>query len=145
MRLHSSVIKEIAQHLDSGSTCYINRNTGEIKVIENAKEVRAEGDEEAIALRKAEVAELEAKSERFLKMEPMPSNYYLQVMRDFIEELREPDVMKQLSNALNRKKPMRNFTQVVSSDEILGQHWFNFKSEEYQRYVSNFIIDAYNY
>ena len=66
-------------------------------------------------------------------------------MKEFLDEPMSKSVNKQLANALNRKKPVRNFNQAVNSDIELRQQWRNFNFEEAQRWVSNFIVDAYHY
>jgi Uncharacterised protein family (UPF0158) len=142
--LRPNVIKEIAQHLDGGATCYVHKGTHEVTTISGTKEQEVE-DPEAAELLQETIEYMEAKSELYLKIEQIPSKDQIQMMRDFIEEIPEPELSRELTNALNRKNPIRNFTQVINSNEGLGQHWHNFKMEEYQRWVSNFIIDAYNY
>jgi Uncharacterised protein family (UPF0158) len=142
--LRPNIIKEIAYSLNVGSTCYVHKGTHEVTTINSAVAREAEEQEAADSLQET-IEHMEAKTDLYLKIEQMPSQTQIQMMRDFIEEIPEPELGRELTNALNRKNPIRNFTQVINSNEGLGQHWHNFKMEEYQRWVSNFIIDAYNY
>ncbi|MFK7809858.1 MAG: UPF0158 family protein [Saprospiraceae bacterium] len=134
------VIKEIARAIAIGNTCYLQRFSGKVTTIDNSLE-----DAEAIATQEATQAEIERKIENYVKIESLSTQDQLVIMRDFLEEIPDKSVRKQLSNALNRKNPIRNFNQAIENDMGLNQHWRNFNFEEYQRWVSNLIIDAYNY
>ena len=138
--LNPSAIKQMARAIADGHTCYIHRYSKKITTIDHTLE-----DPEQIAAQKKEQAELERKIENYVKLEKLNSEEQLVMRKDFLEDLPDRSVRKQLSNALNRKNPIRNFNQAVESDMELKQHWRNFRMEEYQRWVSNFLIDAYNY
>ena len=133
-----ATIKEIAREIARGNTCYINRKSVEITTIDHSIE-----DPEKLAAQEQKVAELERKIEKYLKIEKLSAENEMMIMKDFPEELPDRSVRKQLTNALNRKNPVRNFMQVVESDIALNQHWKNFQVEEYQRWVSNILIEAY--
>ena len=139
-KLQQSAIKEIARAIALGNTCYIHRYTAKITIIDHSIE-----DTEMIAAQELIQLELEQKIESHLKIEKLSTEDQLVIMRDFLVELSDRSVRKQLSNALNRKNPVRNFNQTVESDIGLHQHWKKFNFDEYQQWVSNFIIDAYNY
>ena len=102
-------------------------------------------DAEKLAVQEQTIAEIERKIEKYLKIGKLSAESELRIMKDFPDELPDKSIRKQLSNALNRKNPVRNFMQVIESDMELNQHWRNFKVEEYQRWVSNMMIEAYIY
>ena len=133
-----ATIKEIAREIARGNTCYINRKSVGITTIDHSIE-----NPEQLAAQEQTVAELERKIEKYLKIEKLSAENEMRIMKDFPEELPDRSVRKQLTNALNRKNPVRNFMQVVESDMALNQHWKNFQVEEYQRWVSNILIEAY--
>jgi hypothetical protein len=135
-----STIKEIAKEIAIGNTCYIQMTTKKVTTIDYSIE-----DTKLIAAQEEIQAELEQKVENYIKIEKLSAEDKRVIMEYFLEELPDRSVRKELSNALNRKNPTRNFNKVVESDIDLNQHWRNFKSEEYQRWVSNFIADAYLY
>jgi len=134
------VIEEIAKEIALGKICYIHRYTTEITKIDKSIE-----DAEQIMAQEQTQAELERKIESYVKVEKPSTKDQLVMMKDFLDELTDKSIRKQLSNALNRKKPVRNFTQAVESDIGLHIHWGNFKVRAYQEWVSQVIIDAYNY
>ena len=135
-----ATIKEVAKEITIGNTCYVNRKSTKIITIDHSIE-----DPEQLAAQEQAVAELERKIENYIKIEKLSTQDKRVIMEYFLEELPDRSVRKELSNALNRKNPVRNFNKAVESDIDLNQHWRNFKAEEYQRWVSNFIADAYLY
>ena len=139
-RIQQSDIKEIAREIAIGNTCYIHRYSAKVTTIDHSIE-----DAILLAAQEKAQAELEGAIESYVKIEKLSREEQMVMMKDFVEELSDKSLRKQLSNALNRNNPVRNFKQVVESDMELNQHWKSFSFEEYQRLVSNFIIDAYNY
>ncbi len=139
-RLQQEAIKEIAREIANGNTCYIDKYSKKITTIDTSTE-----DVKLIADQEEAIVEIEKKIENHLKIEKLSTEDQLVIMEYFLEETADKSVRKELSNALKRKNPIRNFIQVIDSDIELVQQWRIFKFEEYQRWVSNFIIDAYNY
>ncbi|MCP4439345.1 MAG: hypothetical protein GY810_10435 [Aureispira sp.] len=138
--IKKSVIKEIGKQIAIGNTCYLQRYTGKVTIIDNSTE-----DIKLIAAQEQTLLELERKMENYVKIEKPSIENRLAIMKDFLDELPDKSVRKQLSNALKRNNPVRNFKKTIESDIELTQHWSNFKVKEYQQWVSNCIIDAYNY
>ena len=133
-----NTIKEIAKEIAIGNTCYIERRSVKVTTIDHSIK-----DPELLAVQEITLAELEGKIEKYLKIEKLSVKNDRMIMKDFAEELLDKSVRKELLNALNRKNPVRNFMQAVESDIGLNQHWINFKVEEYQRRVSNMLVEAY--
>lgn len=137
-RIEQSAIKEIAREIALGNTCYINKRSRRITTIDHSME-----DAALIAAQEQAQAELEQKISKYIKIENLSMENQLRIMEDFSEELSDKSVCKELSNALKRSNPVRNFHQIIDSDMELKQHWRNFNFSEYQRWVSNLIIEAY--
>ena len=75
----------------------------------------------------------------------MPKQTLGFVMKDFLLEVTDSSVKKELTNALRRKNPQRNFMQVIESRIDIGQHWRRFKSQQCEEYVRQVFIDEYNH
>ncbi len=138
--IKKATIKEIARDIAHGKIYYINKRNAKITIIDPTIE-----DPKKIAVQEQSIAELENKIDNYLKIENLSADDQLEIMRNFIKELSDKSDRKQLSDALKRKNPARNFSQTVESDIELQQHWRNFNQSEYRRWVSDFIIAAYNY
>ncbi len=138
--IKKETVKRITRDITNGKVCYINKRNAKITVIDPSIE-----DSKEIGAQEKIVAELEHNIEKYLKIENLSADDQLEIMRNFLKELPDKSVRKQLSNALKRKNPARNFSQSVESDIELHQHWRNFNFAECQRWVSDYIIAAYNY
>jgi DNA-directed RNA polymerase beta' subunit len=139
-RLHQAAIKELAKAIANGNTCYIHHTSRKITTIDNEIE-----DKKIIAEQAKAIAAIESKIDNHFKIEPQSTGDQIEIMKYFIDEVSDKSVRKEITNALKRKNPIRNFMQVIESDMELRQRWRIFKFEEDQRWVSNFLIDAYNY
>ncbi len=137
--LHPSVIKQIAKEVDLGNTCYIHRFTRKLTTIDQTADDKSSYAQQTLQ------QQLELKIEQYVKVEKPSDDDQLEIMEYFLEEIPDKSIRKQLSNAIKRQNPIRNFNQAIDSNIELTVHWANFKREEYQRWVSNVIIDAYNY
>ena len=100
---------------------------------------------EEIAAQKQTEIEIEKKIEKYVKLNKLSEKIQLMIMKDFLDEIVDKSVRKELSNSLKRKSPIRNFTREIESNMGLNQHWENYNAKESERWVTNILIDAYNY
>jgi len=143
MRVKTATIKEIARHIEAGKICFIHRKKGSVKAIE----VLTEGDAATEESQK-ELTALEENTKQYMKIPRLSDLDEINAMKDFLEEEDisiSKAIKKELTNALKRKQPMRNFLQVVNSGEELQQYWLNFKSKWTRVWVADYFIAAYNY
>ena len=75
----------------------------------------------------------------------MPTQVLQFAMEEFLGEVTDAEVEKELGKALQRKNPTRNFLQVVNSRFDIKQHWRNFKREKNIEFVGKQFIKDYNY
>lgn len=135
-----SVIKGIVREIAMGNTCYMDRYTAKVTTIDNSIE-----DVELKEAQEKTKAEIEQKIEKYVKIEKLTEHNQLVIMRDFLEVVTDKSVRRELTNALKRKNPVRNFLSEVESDMGMNQHWSNFNATESQRWVTNYLVDEYNY
>ena len=138
--VQQSAIREIVKEIAKGNTCYMDRYTSKITTIDNSIE-----DVEEIAAQKQTKIEIEKKIEKYVKLNKLSEKIQLMIMKDFLDEIVDKSVRKELSNSLKRKSPIRNFTREIESNMGLNQHWENYNGKESERWVTNILIDAYNY
>ncbi len=59
-------------------------------------------------------------------------------MADFAEQLDDSNKLKtKLINALNKRKPFREFKFVIDNSGEYRQKWFDFKNEQLQQWVKD--------
>ncbi len=135
--LKSEQIKEIAIHVAEGIIVFVHKKTGQIRPMPEPEEEKDNWKETC--------DQLTADEKQWLKIIKVPFDDELHLRKGFIDDATDNHVKRQLTNALKRNNPMRNFQQVVEGDEILNIHWRNYRKSAYEYWVSNYIIDRYNY
>ena len=123
-------IKEIAEQLDCGNKCYINKETGETKSTPNFDDGYA--DE---GLWTADLNELEEDWDKYVEIEIMESHDSFDLMADFADSVDSKELQDNLTNALNKKHPFRNFKWVVDNSGLYRQKWFDYKNERLIEWV----------
>ncbi len=124
------IVKKVAKLVNQGNTCYIHRKNRKIITVD------PESDNQVPD---------EMKPDDFIIVPPMPRQALTFAMKDFISEVTDRSVEKELINALQRKKPQRNFMQVIDSRVDIGQHWRRYRAEQCEKYVRQLFIDEYNH
>jgi len=137
---HKSLTKAIARELELGNTCYVNRQSRKITTI-----VDLEAGMDSPEERDAQLEKLEANIKKYYKVPRMSADEEIHVMKDFAEEDINTSIRKELTNALKRKSPIRNFMQIIENQEDLYQYWLIFKAKWYQEWVRGYLLDVYRY
>jgi hypothetical protein len=132
VRLTKDQIKEIAEQLDCGNKCYINKETGEIKITPDFDDGYA--DEELWA---DVLEELEENWDKYIQIEKMESHESFDLMADFAESVDSKELRDSITNALNKKHPFRNFKWVVDNSGPYRQRWFDFKNQRIIEWVKD--------
>ena len=133
MKLTDQQIKEIAENLDAGMKCFLNKRTGEIKTILNFDSWIG-ADEESWA---EEINEIEENWSDYFEFENMSSNDSFKLMADFAESIDNPKLQNSLVNALNRSKPFSNFKWQIDNSGEYRQQWFDYKNKRYTEWVKD--------
>lgn len=128
------IINEIAQELDCGNDCYFNPKTKEIIAIPNYSIISDEElFEEVFGPDVEKVNEQEAD---FIKLEVLQSFESFKIMERFVEQIDDQLFKAKLENALQRRKPFRNFKYLIDNSDF-RQDWFDFKQNELEKRVEN--------
>ncbi len=130
-------IAEIAEQLDCGMQCFLNKKTGEIKTLPDFDRWIGDGEE----LMQREIQEIENEKQNLYAIEPPETHKDFEIMEDFADSVEDIDLRKKLNNALYRSKPFAHFKNILSNAEDYRQKWFDFKSARYIEHVK-FMIEA---
>lgn len=131
MKLDNKQINEIAQSLDVGMTCYVNKKTAAIKELPSQEMM----DYDDIGSWEEDIQEVEQNLDNYIKIEKPSSREGFQFMERFVEKIPDVRIQNKLIEALNKSRPFRNFKNVVDYYEPIRQAWFKHKNEEYEAYV----------
>jgi outer membrane cobalamin receptor len=134
VKITKDQIKEIAEQLDCGNRCFINKDTGDIKTTPDFDNGYA--DEELWA---DVLEELEENWDKYIQIEKMESHESFDLMTDFADSVDSRELRDSLINALNKKHPFRNFKWVVDNSGPYRQKWFDFKNQRLIEWVKDQI------
>src|SRR5690625_352482 len=129
----SKIINEIAQDIHMGYDCYYNHLTDEIISIPDLDQAM---DEEVIYEAFGEqIKEVTDNSDKYIKFKPLWSRDSFKIMERFADQMEDQEFQAKLYNALNRRKPFRNFKNIVDSSDY-RQTWFDFKIKALEEFVA---------
>ncbi len=135
MKIPKETIKEIAENLDCGLKCYLNKKNGTIITLIDKLNPMVYGEEEFDS---EELEELEENRSDYLKIDKMDSNSSYDVMWDFTKQISDARFTTKLKRILNGKKPFRNFLWELENSNC-RKDWFTYKQNRYNDYVKKII------
>ncbi|HEX2970035.1 MAG TPA: UPF0158 family protein [Bacteroidales bacterium] len=133
IRLTENQIKEIADNLDTGMNCYINKITGEIVTVLDFDSWPG-GDTE---LWEDVLTELQENWDKYVQIERMESRESFEIMEDFTGTVDDKDLQNRLITALNKRHPFQNFKWQIDNSGPYRQKWFDFKEQRLIDWVKN--------
>ena len=130
---YQKLVKEVADLVDAGLVCFINLDTLAYEYL--PKEMfYGEFDDGEDTLQEI-LDRIETEWEHTVQIDPPESNIGYNIMADFTaRKVKDKSLKLQLENALNKRKPFRNFKDIVESS-ALREEWFDFKQKEMEKYV----------
>ncbi len=130
-----ALVKEVAESIDAGFVCYINKQTREIYTLpKNLNDELFEEDEEF-----EELMGTVNSWESVEVVEPLPSHESFEIMDAFAEYVPDTNFSIQLKDVLRRKKPFRGFKDMVD-DSPMRDTWFHFKEKYLEKYVYELLL-----
>lgn len=135
---YRKLVHDVAESIDCGMICFINPETLEMEDI--PKTLLDEGfifDEEEDDEEDDEGNMMSIKHhqwENCITVEPPESSESFRIMEDFVSEIDDKKLQKQLINALSHRRPFANFKHMVEGSQS-REEWFAFKRHKLEEYV----------
>lgn len=120
-------VKEISEQLDCGFQAFYHKQMGSLIFVPDTNR-HLDMDTSAWS---DELAQLRKYFRDYQEIYPMDTSDSFKVMTDFINQLADPILKSRLAEAVNRKKPFREFKFVIDNSGVNRQHWFDFKNKRY--------------
>ena len=139
MNYSDKTIKEIADLIDCGHLCFLNKKNENIEY--HPKEIDLFFDEENPW--QDVIDKIENNKNEYIRIEQMDSNQSFRVMEYFIEKIESEQLRKKLVIALNRPKPFRNFKYLIDNSDY-RQNWFDYKFDQNILWVKEQISEEEN-
>lgn len=136
---YESTVMQIADVVCNGAICYLNPETMEIeRVQENGyldafdyNENNNESDEESSNF---------TKWGQFIKFKLSSPGELLNMMEEYVSELKDSILGSKLVGALEDYKPISSFLKVISECEY-KEDWLRFRKKETVAYVNNILVN----
>ena len=141
--MYRPVVNEIAQYMDMGMICYLNRETIALSTIplemyyevdhcKSADEMKQKLDE-LYGWQSVEFLDWDSP----IEFRPFPSDQSYRIMEEFTDNLPNDEKLRpKLINALQNRKPFANFGRIIDNSD-LREEWFEFKRE----YLDNLVAE----
>ena len=130
-------IKEIADWLDMGMVCFYHKTTGEVESYPDEFSNPGFDDE----MWEDVMNKVKKNHKDYLRLEPMRSFEAYKVMEGFIDNISDIPTHNKFIDAISRKKPFRQFDDMLSYYPDLREQWFVYKLENYIEFVKEHIGD----
>ncbi len=124
-------IKEIAEELSLGFKAYVHKQTGEYLFVPDPIKMQ---DMDTTPW-EDDIEKLEENSFDYYHIQTMESRDSFQIMVDFTEELPNTTLKNKLIQALNKRKPFREFKFVIDNSGDYRDKWFDFKNNREMEWV----------
>jgi len=140
--LTSEQIKEIAETIDCGFVCHWNIKNNRLIFIPSNDEFEYNDS----GAWDEDIKELELNSNEYREIEQPDSRESFRFMEDFTNELPDNTRIKvTLIEALNKRKPFREFKYAIDNSGEYRQLWFDFKNQKMIEYVKDNVDYIVNY
>ncbi|MBK8875140.1 MAG: hypothetical protein IPN13_15000 [Bacteroidetes bacterium] len=132
-------IKEIADQLDCGFRSFWHKMTGELLFVPDLNNIPLSDAE----FFEDDLEKLDNNFGDYIEIEKPNSSDSFKIMANFTEQLNDNDKIKnELINALNKKKPFREFKFIIDNHGLYRQQWFDFKNAQLKQWVSDKFHEA---
>ena len=136
MKYSDTIIKEIAELIDCGHLCFLEKKTGKIEYY--PEEIDLFFDEENPW--QDIISKIESDKNSYIRIEKMNSNQSFRVMEAFLGNIKSEPLREKLDTALRAPKPFRKFKYLIDNSDY-RQNWFDFKFDENFLWVKTQISD----
>ena len=131
LALTDDQIKQIANEVDSGFSCFIHKVTTEIIAVP----YDISHPNMDIETWKDDIKKVHRKRNQYLVIDPLESHDSFDIMKDFAEQVENEKLRSKLIAALNHRQPFSHFKFEIDNAGEYRQKWFDFKSNYLQQWV----------
>jgi hypothetical protein len=132
LKINTERVKSLAQDLENGFSIFVNKDTGETKILMDNK-MGGSND----PLWKEESQEIK-KWNNYATIEPPRSYEAFEFMESFIAQVGEPAFRTELEQALHRRGPLNDFISLIESSNY-REDWFAHYKQCYVGYLTKHL------
>lgn len=138
MKIPEKTIKDIAQELDCGLRVFLHKTTQQYIAVPD-EDLLIDDQEEAW---KNAFEILEKNANDYYEIEKWSSSEAFNIMQDFTNQLKDNTQIKVLLlEALEKRKPFKEFKFLIDKYDDYRDHWFAFKNAQQELLVKEQIAN----
>jgi hypothetical protein len=138
INLTQTMLKDIAEELEMGMRAFIHKETQQLLFVPDENKFDSMDFEPWIN----DFELLEENCLDYFEIENWKSFEAFEMMTEFAEQLTNNAALQnQLLEALNKRKPFREFKFVIDNEDEYREEWFAFKNNWQQEYVRKKLIE----
>lgn len=143
---YKELVKSIAENTDMGMVCYLNPESLEMIAIPSDVDIDSfyESEEDGNDFDDDNLWTDDFKKidswEKYVILRAPESDDSYRLMEEFVDQLPESRLKNNLSNALNRSHPFRNFNKIIHQSDV-REDWFAYKRKELEKKVYEELVD----
>ena len=134
---YRELVRKTAESIDCGMICFINPDTLEMEDVPKTlleDSFIFEEEEEEDGQENVTINLEHRKWEKYITVEPLESRESYRIMKDFISEVDDLKLQKQLINTLSNRHPFANFKYLIEGSPY-RKVWFAFKHHKLEGHV----------
>jgi hypothetical protein len=133
-KISNEIIKEIAEELDCGFRCYLNKTTHVLITIPDSDKLMSID----MSIWATEINEVEKNFHNYFEIEQLDPGDSFVIMEQFANSLKDSNELKKLLLiSLTKQKPFREFKFIIDNSGDYRQKWFAFKKMKLEEWVIN--------
>ena len=141
MKISNEILNEIAENLEMGFSCFLNKETAQLITI--PKEIdfldnefdHEFGDE--FKEWQDDIEIVKNSPDNFFHIESMDSGESFRIMKDFIETVADKELKERLLLAIHVRKPFAHFKSEIDNSGSERERWFEFKKQRFFDWVKH--------
>lgn len=126
MEVPQDILNDIADNMEAGFKCFLHRKTLEV-VTYLDQDQYPDMDSEVW---QEEIDKIFNDRENYIEIENMNSSESFKAMEDFVETVDDNILKIQLIQALENKKPFKNFKYQIDNSGGYREQWFAFRTNK---------------
>jgi len=136
MEVSKEILYDIADSLDAGFKCFIDRQTLELVTYIDPDRYPGMDPRDW----KEEISKIKKNRNKFIEIESMDSKISFNVMEEFANSLENNPTKIRLLIALEGNKPFANFKHQIENSGVYRELWFAFRLEKNIEWVQSQLI-----
>lgn len=137
VKISNEILNEIAEDLEMGLSCFLNKKTGQLIAIPNDLDFLGDELADESEAWQEDIQIIKNSPDNFVQIENMTSSDSFRIMEDFIETVVDGQLKQELLLSIQMKKPFAHFKSAIGSSANERERWFEFKKQQFIEWIKD--------